>query len=104
MVASLVHRASGIALVLFVPLYLWLLHGMTGSEQNFAKADAWMHSGIGKFYLWVAGTALSYHFCNGIRFLCLDAGWGESRNMMRNSARLVLVIPVLVALLLLVLL
>ncbi|MDQ7000281.1 MAG: succinate dehydrogenase, cytochrome b556 subunit, partial [Mariprofundus sp.] len=39
MIASLAHRASGLILVLFVPLYLWLLHGMTGSPDHFEQVQ-----------------------------------------------------------------
>jgi len=89
MLASVAHRASGIMLVLFVPLYLWLLHGMTGSPEDFADAQGLLHSPPGRIALWLVGASLIYHFCNGIRFLCLDAGWGESRAMMRLTARIV---------------
>ncbi len=104
MVASLAHRASGLVLVLFVPLYLWLLHGMTGSPEDFDRAQAWMHSLPGKISLWLVGVALIYHFCNGIRFLALDAGWGESREAMRATARLVLGLTLVAAVVLAVLL
>ena len=104
MIASLAHRASGLILVLFVPLYLWLLHGMTGSPEDFDKAYQWMHSWPGKFSLWLVGVALVYHLCNGLRFLSLDAGWCESRDMMRLSAKVVLAIAVLAALILALLL
>ena len=104
MIASLAHRASGLLLVLFVPLYLWLLHGMTGSPEDFERAQAWMHSFLGQLSLWLVGVALIYHFCNGLRFLSLDAGWCESRAMMRLSARVVLAIAALAAVVLAVLL
>jgi succinate dehydrogenase / fumarate reductase cytochrome b subunit len=104
MIASIAHRASGIVLFLFVPLYLWLLHDMTGSPESFAAASEWLHSGLGKFSLWVVGTALIYHFCNGIRFLVLDAGFGETREIMRSSARNVIVIAAVTAIILAVLL
>jgi len=97
MLASLAHRASGLLLVLFVPLYLWLLHGMTGSTESFAEVLGWLHSPLGRACLWLAGTALIYHFCNGLRFLCLDAGWLESRRMMRLSARIVLSVALVAA-------
>jgi len=97
MLASLAHRASGMVLVLFVPFYLWVLHGMTGTLQDFEQAFALLHSGIGRLTLWLAGVALIYHFCNGLRFLVLDAGWCESREMMRLSARVVLIIALLAA-------
>ncbi len=104
MIASFAHRVSGLVLVLFVPLYLWLLHGMTGSPEDFNQVYAWMHSFLGKLSLWLVGVALVYHFSNGLRFLSLDAGWCESREMMRLSARIVLGIAVLAAIILAVLL
>jgi len=97
MVASIAHRTSGLALVLFVPFYLWILHGMTGSPEDFNDAVALLHTGFGRLMLWLTTVALVYHFFNGIRFLCLDAGWGESQMMMRNSARVVLAIAALAA-------
>jgi len=104
MIASLGHRLSGLVLVLFVPLYLWLLHGMTGSPEDFESVFNWLHSPLGKASLWLLGVALVYHFANGIRFLSLDAGWLESRSMMRLSAKIVLGIAVIVAIALAVLL
>ncbi|MDQ6992294.1 MAG: succinate dehydrogenase, cytochrome b556 subunit [Mariprofundus sp.] len=97
MVASLAHRGSGVILVLFVPLYLWLLHGMTGGVENFEQVQVWLHSGLGKLSLWLAGVALFYHFCNGIRFLSIDAGWFESRGVMRYSARMVIAATIVAA-------
>ncbi len=104
MIASIAHRGSGVVLVLSVPCYLWILHGMTGSPQDFDAAVGLLHSSLGRLGLWLASVALMYHFCNGIRFLCLDAGWGESRDMMRNSARMVIGIAVVAAIVLGVLL
>jgi len=104
MLASVAHRASGLVLVLFVPLYLWLLHGMTGSPDSFNDAYNWLHTPLGKLCLWIGGSVFIYHFLNGIRFLLLDMGWGEGRNTMRNSARFVLVTTGTLSLLLMVLL
>ena len=97
MLASIAHRASGMVLVLFVPFYLWVLHGMTGSPEDFEQALSLLHSPFGGLTLWMAGTAFVYHFCNGIRFLMLDAGWGESQPMLRLSARLVIVVAAVAA-------
>ncbi len=99
MVASISHRISGVLLILFVPFYLWLLHGMTGSPEEFQQSLDLLHSPLGKISLWLVSVAVVYHFFNGIRFLCLDAGWGESRHMMRGSARMVLMIACLAAVL-----
>lgn len=87
MLASLAHRASGLMLVLFIPVYLWLLHAMIGTPEDFAAAQAWLHLPLGRIVLWLVGASLIYHIVNGVRFLCLDAGWGESREVMRLTAR-----------------
>ena len=98
MIASLAHRASGMVLVLFVPFYLWVLHGMTGSPEDFEQSLVLLHSPLGRLTLWLAAVAFIYHFSNGIRFLTLDAGWCESQRMMRLSARIVLAVAALSAL------
>lgn len=94
MLASLAHRASGLMLVLFMPVYLWLLHAMTGAPEDFSAALAWLHLPLGRIMLWLVGASLIYHVFNGIRFLCLDAGWGESREVMRFTARVAIGIGV----------
>jgi len=104
MIASIAHRASGLTLVLLAPACLWLLHDMGSSAENFTVISNWLHSGLGKFFLWLAGVALIYHFCNGIRFLTIDAGWGESRSRLRSGATMAIGVSVFAALLLAVLL
>jgi succinate dehydrogenase / fumarate reductase cytochrome b subunit len=39
----------------------------------------------------LAVIALIYHFCNGLRHLAWDIGWGFERGAARRSALLVLV-------------
>jgi len=87
MMASLAHRASGIVLALFVPIYLFLLTGLTSSPEDFTSTLDWMHSLPGRLILWLTGMALIYHLVNGIRFILLDAGWFETRDAMRITAR-----------------
>jgi len=100
MIASLAHRATGIILALFVPVYLFILTGLTGSPDDFIRQMAWMHSVPGRLILWLTGTALIYHLVNGIRFILLDAGWFEARDSMRLTARISVGAGVLGALLL----
>ncbi|MDQ6951274.1 MAG: succinate dehydrogenase, cytochrome b556 subunit [Mariprofundales bacterium] len=87
MAASIAHRASGVLLVGFVPFYLWLLHAMVGSQAGYDYSYLVLHSAFGRLLLWLVGSALIYHFCNGIRFLLLDAGVGEQRETMIAVAR-----------------
>jgi len=87
MAASIAHRISGVVLAFFIPLYLWLLSAMVGSSAGFRCGMQILHSFWGGSLLWLAGTALLYHFCNGVRFLLLDAGVGEQRETMIAIAR-----------------
>lgn len=100
MVASLAHRASGIFLITFMLFFFTLIWLMSGTPQQFEQSQALMHSLIGKLIIWLGLVSLVYHWSNGVRFLLLDAGFGESREMMRLSARVVIVIAVMAALLL----
>ncbi len=87
MLASFAHRISGVVLVLFVPVYLCLLSGLTASAADFSDTINWMHSPLGRLLLWLIGSALIYHLVNGMRFILLDAGFSETREEMRGSAR-----------------
>ncbi len=89
MLASVAHRASGIVMVLFVPIYLYLLQSLAGTPEDFDAMRSWLHTPFGKIVLWMAGASIIYHFMNGIRFLYLDAGWGENRETMRLASRMV---------------
>jgi len=88
MIASLAHRATGIVLALFVPVYLYILTGLTSSPEGFIEQMQWMHSATGRLILWLTGSSLLYHLINGLRFILLDAGWFEAREAMRMTARI----------------
>lgn len=96
--ASIAHRMTGILMVLCIPLYLWLISSMTGSAEDFRHAQAMLHAPLGKIFLWIVGLALAFHLFNGIRFLLLDAGWGEKRGTMRRSAQAMFALSALMAL------
>jgi len=104
MLSSIAHRGSGLLLLLAIPaaflLILMMSHGMIG----FVYGMSWLHHPVGAALLWATCTTLTYHMANGIRFLCLDAGWGESRDMMRLSAKFVWVTTIMAAALLAVML
>jgi len=97
MVASLAHRASGLFLIVFMVFYFILLSLMTGAPEQFDLSLSLMHSLYGRVLLWLGFASFVYHFLNGIRFLLLDAGYGESRYAMRLSARMVLAVTLLMA-------
>ncbi len=103
MLASIMHRASGVWLVIAMPLLLWLLLNMSHNITSYNQTLSYLHQPAGLIFLWLSATALFYHMVNGLRFLSLDLGCGESRAMMKLSARLVLASTLLFSLLLVVL-
>jgi succinate dehydrogenase / fumarate reductase cytochrome b subunit len=95
--ASGAHRISGLVLILFIPFYMWLLTALTGSPDEFQNAIDLLHTFWGKLALWMVGMALIYHLLNGVRFLTIDAGWTDERDMMRYGAKVMLAITAVLA-------
>jgi len=100
MLASIAHRASGVFLVLTIPVVLWLTLSMSHGDKSYVYGLAWLQSSFGTSLLWLTCVTLFYHFANGIRFLLLDIGKAESREAMKFSAKLVLALTIIFALLL----
>ncbi len=75
-VLSIMNRATGIALSVGILLLAWWFIAAATSDSAYAGVSGLMRSPIGLLFLlgWV--TSLWYHFCNGIRHLAWDAGWG----------------------------
>ncbi len=104
MLASIAHRGSGMLLLVFLLFIICLFDAVNGSPEQFLLLQQWMQSTIGHLFLWCAGAALIYHLCNGVRFMLLDIGVGESRQQMRLNANINLIIGVLSLLFMMVLL
>jgi succinate dehydrogenase / fumarate reductase cytochrome b subunit len=75
-VLSITHRATGIAASVGLLLLVWWLVAAASSDRSYAAVSGFMRSPLGILVLfgWIA--ALWYHFCNGIRHLAWDAGFG----------------------------
>lgn len=91
MAASILHRATGIALAagtLF--LCWWIVAAASGPESYAAFASAANHP-IGIFVLTGFVWSLAYHWLNGIRHLAWDFGFGFKVETAKATAALVLV-------------
>jgi succinate dehydrogenase / fumarate reductase cytochrome b subunit len=95
MTLSILHRVTGIALVLaLLGLVIWLIGASFGSASY--RGFLPIFTGVpAKIVISLAIIALLYHFCNGLRHLAWDLGWGFERAAARRSAVLVLVATVL---------
>lgn len=96
-VASILHRASGVALF-FGALYpCYLLDLALQGRQGFERAAAVASTGFGKLAMWLLLTALAYHLFAGVRHLLLDLHVGDSAGAGRLSAYLVLLLTAVAA-------
>ena len=76
MVTSILHRATGIALVAGMLGLVWGLVALAGGEKSWAAFAACAGSLFGKLVLFGFSWALAYHLINGVRHLFQDAGHG----------------------------
>lgn len=88
---SIFHRITGVALSFgAVLLALWLA-AAAASPGAFAMAQSLVDSILGMLALFGFTLALFYHFCNGIRHLLWDAGYGFDLPTMHRTGYTVLV-------------
>ena len=88
-VLSITHRATGLALAVGTLLLVWWLLAAASGPSDFALAQAFWYSWIGRLLLLGWSWSLFFHLCNGIRHLFWDAGWGYELKTAYTSGWLV---------------
>jgi succinate dehydrogenase / fumarate reductase cytochrome b subunit len=93
-VVSILHRVSGAALSLLIPVLLYLLWRSLRSPADYAAVAGFFSGGFG----WLIGLgllwALLHHFLAGLRHLGFDFGLGEGRDRARQTAWLSLALAI----------
>jgi len=88
---SILHRITGVLLVLLLPLIFLLLQQSMLSAESFAKVVTLLNSLPARMLMFVATIFLVHHFLAGVRHLLLDLDVGISRRGGRLGAWLVLI-------------
>lgn len=101
-ILSITHRATGVVLCFGAMLLTYWLMAATYGELVFADAQAILGSWIGQLVLIGVVFSLWYHFCNGIRHLAWDAGWGFELPTLRTTGLAVVAAAVVLTVLTLV--
>lgn len=70
--AFLLHRLSGIALALFIPLHFWALGRIVESETALDSVLAWSAHPLAKLAETGLVVALALHLAGGIRLLLVE--------------------------------
>lgn len=84
-VLSIAHRVTGVGLTLGAILGVWWFLAAATNPAYFALVDGILTSWFGGLVLVLSAIALWYHFCNGIRHLVWDAGYGFDLDMVQKS-------------------
>jgi succinate dehydrogenase / fumarate reductase cytochrome b subunit len=97
-VISIMHRVSGAALFLLIPVLLYLLQLSLASERGFAAIRGALTTPLAKLALIALLWGFLHHFCAGIRYLVLDLDIGTDLPAARASSWAVLAASILLTL------
>lgn len=95
---SILHRISGVFLVMALPFSLWILQQSLISAEQYQQISDWLQRLPLRILVFLLILALAHHFLAGVRHLLLDLDIGISRRGGRTGAWWVLVGDVLIAL------
>ena len=91
-VLSILHRITGIGLMLSFALILFWFISLALGQYWFNLINSLLESWVVKLILIFSVWAIWYHTCAGIRHLIWDAGFGLAPQYMKISAWLVIAI------------
>ncbi|RKT42796.1 succinate dehydrogenase, cytochrome b556 subunit [Thiocapsa rosea] len=95
-VVSILHRISGVLMVLAIPLAAILFHQALSGPAGFAQVAGILDFWLVKLILLVLAWSLLHHLFAGIRYLLLDLGLGLDRPAARQSAWTALIAAIVV--------
>lgn len=98
MAASILHRASGVALAVGTLLMTWWLVAAATSDSAYGIATGFIGSWLGLLCLFGWTLALSYHLCNGVRHMLWDVGMGFEKARLDRVTWLVFALAILLTL------
>ena len=98
--ASILHRVSGAALFLMLPVLIWLLQLSLGNGSQYELFRAITGNILVKLILLGLLWSYLHHFCMGIRVLLIDLHVGVDKAPAKKSAIAVLVVSLALTLIL----
>jgi len=99
-IVSILHRASGLALFLALPLLLWMLQYSLRSIETYTELMEFLAQPPAKLMLLGLLWAFLHHFCAGLRYLAIDMHWVGDLAQARNSSRVVMFVSLALTILL----
>ena len=90
-VLSIIHRVSGVLLVLAIPILIYFLQLLNDGEESFALAQTFLQTLSGKLILSLITWLLIQHSMSGIRHLLMDLDFSYDKHIARTTARVAFV-------------
>ena len=95
---SITHRITGVILALGSFVLVWILAAAANSAEYYQDMLPHLQSWYGQIFTLGFIFALYLHFCNGVRHLFWDAGYGFELETVDLTARLAIVVAVVMTL------
>ena len=99
-ISSILHRISGVILLVFIFFIIGALNLSLKSAESFTLVKATLSCPLYKFLFWVFLSSLFFHFLAGIRHLIMDIGFAEGKQSGRIGAYLIITLSVIFMILL----
>lgn len=96
-VVSILHRISGVMMVLSIPIAAALFAQALSGPEGFAASAAFVGNPVIRLGLVLMLWALLHHLFAGIRYLIIDLGIGVERPVARQSAKAALLAGIIAA-------
>ncbi|MBT5030985.1 MAG: succinate dehydrogenase, cytochrome b556 subunit [Proteobacteria bacterium] len=98
MILSIIHRGSGIFLMMGTPVLVWWLYQIQAGAGSYQQAEEYLLHPLGRLLLLGWTFSIFYHLCNGIRHLFWDIGKGYEISTLYRSGAVVVVVSSLLTL------
>jgi len=85
-IVSILHRVTGVLLVLSIPFMLYLLQQSLADAATFAALATSLRTPGAKLLIWLVVAVLAQHFFSGLRHLLLDLDIGTGKAAARRLA------------------
>jgi succinate dehydrogenase / fumarate reductase cytochrome b subunit len=99
-VMSIIHRATGVVMVLAIPLLIYLLDLSLSGAEGYADSADLFGNLLVKLMLFLFLWGLMHHLLAGIRYLLIDIDIGVEKPLFRQTAWAVIVAAPVLALML----
>lgn len=97
---SILHRLTGLFLVLSLPLIVWSFHCLSSGEDGFNCLKHCWSTEIGKFVFLCFAFSYFYHALNGVRHLIWDVGCGMEPDQVTKTGVVVIITSLILTILL----